>query len=350
MELMNFLVSNGYEITVISTGPKEDIDTLEKKGFKSHDVGSVVLNPIKAFLFLLNLIRKIKSIRPIAILSFTIRPNIFGSLVARFLGVPIMSNVTGTGPLTEDQSMLYRIIRLLYRFAFQKNNTVFFQNEDDMAYFLQKKFVREAQAKLLPGSGVDTERYRPREKQSANFSFLMISRLIRDKGVIEYIEAAKHLKANYPEIEFKLLGPFWTQSIGKNTIKKGEVESWVSSGIINYLGYSLDIRPVIQEANCVVLPSYREGCSNVLMQSASMSKPLITADVTGCSNLVDHESTGLICKPRNVDDLVEKMRSMYLLSESERLEMGRKGREKMIGEYQKGIVLAAYKTELDSIE
>lgn len=349
MELMNFLESNGYEVIVLSTGPEEDMKTLADRGFQSHDIGSVVLNPIKAVLFISNLIHKIKYLNPVAIISFTIRPNIFGSLVARFLGIPIISNVTGTGPLTEDKSWLYKLIRLMYKFAFKKNKTVFFQNDEDMLYFLQNKFVSINQAKLLPGSGVDTEYYYPREKQSTNFSFLMISRLIRDKGVMEYVEAARHLKRKCPEIEFKLLGPFWTQSVGKNTIKKREVEAWVSNGLINYLGYSLDIRPVIQEANCVVLPSYREGCSNVLMQSASMSKPLITADVTGCHNLVEHGNTGLICQVRNADDLAEKMLKMYQLSEFEQLEMGRKGREKMILEYQKRIVLEAYRRELDSI-
>lgn len=349
MELMNFLESKGYEVIVLSTGPEEDVKTLADRGFQSHDIGSVVLNPIKAVLFIIHLIHKIKFLNPAAIISFTIRPNIFGSLVARFLGIPIISNVTGTGPLTVDNSMLYRVIRLIYKFAFLKNKTVFFQNDEDMKYFLQNAYVNANQAKLLPGSGVDTAYYVPREKKSTNFSFLMISRLIRDKGVMEYIEAAKLVKLKYPEIEFKLLGPFWTQSVGKNTIKKREVEAWVSSGLITYLGYSLDIRPVIQEANCIVLPSYREGCSNVLMQSASMSKPLITADVTGCHNLVEHEHTGLICQVKNADDLAEKMLKMYQLTESQQLEMGRKGREKMIREYQKQIVLDAYASELDSI-
>jgi glycosyltransferase involved in cell wall biosynthesis len=238
--------------------------------------------------------------------------------------------VTGTGPLTVDDSLLYKAIRGVYKFAFQKNKIVFFQNAEDMEYFLQNAFVTAEQARLLPGSGVDTDHYTPREKQSRGFSFLMISRLIRDKGVMEYIAAAKILKAKHPEIEFKLLGPFWTQSVGKNTIKKREMEEWVSSGIIHYLGYSLDIRPVIQEANCIVLP-------------------LIAADVTGCHNLVEHEQTGLICRVKNAEDLAEKMERMYRLSESEQKEMGRKGREKMIREYQKRIVLDAYKMELDAI-
>lgn len=349
MELMNFLKSNGYEIIVISTGPREDVENLSKRGFESIDVGSVVLNPFKAFLFFIRLIHKIKLISPQAILSFTIRPNIFGSIVARFLKIPILSNVTGTGPLTEDNSMLYRIIRQLYKFAFLKNKTVFFQNEEDMHYFLQNNFASESQSILLPGSGVDIERYSPRHKTSEGFSFLMISRLIKDKGVIEYVEAAKLLKISHPEIEFKLLGPFWTQSIGKNTIKKEEVENWVGSGIINYLGYSLDIRPVIQEANCIVLPSYREGCSNVLMQAASMAKPLITCDVTGCRNLVEDQMTGLIAEVRNATDLADKMLSMFKLSEEDRTEMGRRGREKMRNEYQKQRVLEAYLSELSSI-
>lgn len=349
MEILFFLRKNSYEVIILSTGPSEDFEKLSSFGFHCIDVGSVILNPIKALAFILALMRNIRKISPLAICSFTIRPNIFGSIVARVLRIPIISNVTGTGPLTESNSVVYKIIRLLYKFAFSKNKTVFFQNEDDMHFFLQNSYVSSSQAKLLPGSGVDTDHYAPREKTESNFSFLLISRLIRDKGVMEFVHAAKVVKKNHPEIDFKILGPFWTQSISKNTLTMGDLDPYIQNNIVNYLGYTLDVRPHIAEADCIVLPSYREGCANVLMQAASMSKPLIATDVTGCRNLINDQDSGYICKVKSTGDLAEKLIKMYSISAEKRKNMGKNGREKMIKEYQKKIVFEAYLNEIKSI-
>lgn len=349
MEVMRYLQEKGYEIYVLSTGPLEDQEKLKESGYVVVDVGSVVMNPLKALGFFYNLMMSIRDIHPRAIISFTIRPNIFGSIAARILGIPIISNVTGTGPLTTDSGILYSVIRQLYRFAFRKNKTVFFQNQDDRDYFIAKKFVNTSQAKLLPGSGVDTSYYLPQAKESKVFSFLMISRLIRDKGVVEYIQAARMVKSQFPEIRCQLLGPFWTQSVGKNTIAKEEVDQWVEEGVIDYLGYTLDVRPYIANADVIVLPSYREGCANVLMQGASMARPLIATNVTGCRNLVEDRITGDLCQVRNAQDLADKMIAMYRRTSVEREIMGQKGREKMIREYQKSIVLEAYLNEIENI-
>jgi glycosyltransferase involved in cell wall biosynthesis len=175
----------------------------------------------------------------------------------------------------------------------------------------------------------------------------MISRLIKDKGVQDYAYAAELVKMSYPEVKFQLLGPYWKQSTTKNTITEAEVSQWVSQGTLDYLGYTLDVRPFIANADCAVLPSYREGCANVLMQGASMAKPLIATDVTGCRNLVEDGITGYLCEVRNPESLAEKMIQLYNLAEQKRLEMGNMGREKMIKEYQKKIVLNAYEGEVN---
>lgn len=342
MEILRHFRDKGYEIYVLSKAEKNDIEVLEKEGFHCRPVGTVVLNPIKALLFFLKLTMEIKRIQPTMIFSFTIRPNLFGSIVARLLGLPIVSNVTGTGPLTTDRSMVYRLIRLAYKFAFLKNQHVFFQNEDDYEFFLKSKYVSKDQAKLLPGSGVDTDYYTPRLKTQKEFSFLMVSRLIVDKGVRDYVEAARIVKSTYPEVQFCLLGPYWQQSTSKNTITEAEVKAWEEEGLINYLGYTLDVRPYMADADCIVLPSYREGCANVLMQGASMAKPLIATDVTGCRNLINDGESGYLCEVLNPVSLSEKMIQLYTLDEKNRTEMGLKGREKMIKEYQKKIVLETY--------
>lgn len=345
MEILRHFKSKGYEIYVLSKAEKNDIDILEKEGFHCRPVGTVVLNPIKACQFFFKLIQEIKQIQPDIIFSFTIRPNIFGSLAARFLSIPIVSNVTGTGPLTTDGGFVYSMIRLAYKFAFLKNQCVFFQNQDDYEFFLKNKYVRKDQAKLLPGSGVDTDYYSPRPKTQSGFSFLMVSRLIVDKGVRDYVDAARIVKSRYPEVQFSLLGPFWQQSTSKNTITEAEVKTWEEEGLITYLGYTLDVRPFMAEANAIVLPSYREGCANVLMQGASMAMSLIATDVTGCRNLIEDGNTGYLCEVRNPESLAEKMIQLYNLAQEKRNEMGIKGREKMVKEYQKKVVLEAYYNE-----
>ena len=345
MEILRHFKDKGYEIYVLSKAEKNNIEILEKQGFHCRPVGTVVLNPIIACQFFFKLIQQIKQIQPDIIFSFTIRPNIFGSLAALFLSIPIVSNVTGTGPLTTDTGLVYRLIRLAYKFAFSKNQRVFFQNQDDYEFFLKNKYINKNQAKLLPGSGVDTDYYLPRPKTQKGFSFLMVSRLIVDKGVRDYIEAAQIVKSKYPEVQFCLLGPYWQQSISKNTITEAEVKTWEEEGIINYLGYTLDVRPYMANVDAIVLPSYREGCANVLMQGASMAKPLIATDVTGCRNLIENGITGYLCEVRNPVSLAEKMILLYNLAEDKRLEMGLKGREKMIKEYQKRLVLKAYEEE-----
>lgn len=349
MEILQYFKAKGYTIYVLSTGPKEDLNRLNELGYNAIDVGTVVVNPFKALNYLISLVREIKKINPQIIFSFTIRPNIFGSIVARYLGKKIVSNVTGTGPLIVDNSMLYKTIRLIYKFAFTANQCVFFQNKDDYDYFLTNKYVKDSQAKLLPGSGVDTNYYLPIEKKSdLPFSFLMISRLIKDKGVVEFIEAARIVKKKYPEVKFQILGPFWTQSIGKNTITKQEMGEWIAEGIVEYLGVTNDVRPYIADSNCIVLPSYREGCANVLMQGASMERPLIASDVTGCNNLIEDEVTGYVFLLRNVEKLVNSLLRMIELPNDEREKMGKLGRQKMMSEYQKSIVLEAYEKEAHS--
>lgn len=254
MEILRHFKALGHEVYVLSKSEKNEVELIESEGFHCRPVGSVVYQPWKAVFYLYHLVSEIKNIQPDIIFSFTIRPNLFGSLAARFLHIPIVCNVTGTGPLTTDTGPVYTLIRWAHKHAFRKNQRVFFQNSDDYDYFLKNNFVAETQAKLLPGSGVDTEFYSPRPKNTTAFTFLMISRLVIDKGVRDYIEAAKIVRSHYPEVCFQLLGPFWQQSLAKNTISKEEVEYWTSQSWVQYLGYTLDVRPYIAEVDCIVLP------------------------------------------------------------------------------------------------
>ena len=351
MEIIQYLQSKSLEVYVLSSGDVNDKQELESYQVKVYDIGKLVSNPFSLIGFLYRIYKFLNEINPIIVYTFTIRPNIFGSLVAGWMKIPTVSNITGIGPLFENQSFIYRVARGFYQFAMKKNQRIFFQNQMDMNLFLSHNYCLPQQAILLPGSGVDIKKFAPRkeENKSDKFVFLMISRLIKDKGVMEYIEAARIIKLKYPEVQFHLLGPFWTQNLKSNTISESDVAKWVNEGVINYLGYTYDVRPYIDASDCIVLPSYREGNANVLMQGASMEKPLLTSNVVGCNNLVIEGETGFLFEVKNVDDIVTKMEKMIQLSTTEREEMGKKGRIFMQKNYNKSIVLKAYETEYKKV-
>lgn len=349
MEIIQHLQSKSLDIYVLSTGSEEDKKELESYQVKVFDIGKLVSNPLSLVGFLYRIYAFLKEIKPAIIYTFTIRPNIFGSLVAGWMKIPTVSNITGIGPLFENQSFVYRVARGFYHFAMKKNQRIFFQNQMDMDLFLNHNYCLPQQAKLLPGSGVDVDKFAPiaDEKSSETFVFLMISRLIKDKGVLEYVEAARKVKEKYPIVQFQLLGPFWTQNLKSNTISEADVHQWEQEGLLSYLGYTYDVRPFIAASDCIVLPSYREGNANVLMQGASMEKPLLATDVVGCNNLVVDGETGFLFEVKNADDLAHKMEKMLLLSPSNRQEMGKKGRTFMKTHYNKTVVLEAYEAELN---
>ena len=274
-----------------------------------------------------------------------------GNLVTRTLKIPTITNITGIGPLFQSNHFTYKAARSLYKHALKKTAHVFFQNQDDMSLFLNKNFVSKTKAQRIPGSGVDHEYYKPIEAKNSDkaFRFLFIGRLVKDKGIIEYVEAAKKIKILFPEIEFQVLGPLWTQNLKKNTVTQVEIDEWQKQKIIHYLGAKDDVRPYIAEATCIVLPSYREGMSNILLEAASMQKPCITCDTTGCNDIVEDNVTGYLCKVKDADSLADKMKQMYELHPGKRKEMGIKARQKIIKEFDKQIVIDAYLDVINKI-
>jgi glycosyltransferase involved in cell wall biosynthesis len=174
------------------------------------------------------------------------------------------------------------------------------------------------------------------------FSFLFIGRLVKDKGILEYVEAARLLKKQLPGVVCKVLGPLWTQNLKGNTVTQQELDSWIGEGVIEYLGETADVRPYIAAADSVVLPSYREGTSNILLEASSMERPCITCNTTGCREIVADGETGFLCKVADASDLADKMAAMANLTGAVRQSMGKKAREKVTREYNKQIVVDAY--------
>ena len=350
-KLSKTLVENGYDVTILTTGTAEDLEQARQKGFKVIDVKGSTQNPLDIFTYMRNIKKALKFTRADVCLTFTIRPAIWGNVVTRRLNIPTITNITGIGPLFARNNIAYRAARTLYKFVLQKTYKIFFQNYDDMDIFLEKNFVKPERAERIPGSGIDHEYYMPlqRREKDDRFIFLFISRLVKDKGILEYVEAAGKLKKELPAAEFRVLGPVWLQNLKDNTVTENEIQQWVKDGIITYLGDAKDVRPHIAAADCIVLPSYREGTSNVLLEASSMERPCITCNTTGCKEIVADGVTGFLCNVQDAVDLAEKMKKMYGLTDEQRIEMGVKSRQKVIKEFDKQIVIDAYLKAIEKI-
>jgi glycosyltransferase involved in cell wall biosynthesis len=342
--LMLRLIREGCEVYIL-THTNSFVPQVEKMGLKVVNVGSGNLNPIKVLQYIYNLRRVLKKIKPDVCLTFSIRPAIWGNIITRELKIPTITNITGIGPLFISKSPVYRTARSMYKNALNKTKKVFFQNYDDMNLFLERKFVKISVAERIPGSGIDYNKFEPiilKEKDPDTFIFLFIGRLIKDKGIFEYINAARSVRKKFPNTVFNVIGPFWTQNLKKNTITQSQLQNWIDEGVIDYLGEKKDVRKFIAEADCIVLPSYREGTSNTLLEAASMGKPSIATNTTGCKEIVSDGVTGFLCRVKDEHDLALKMEQMILLPAEERIEMGKNARIKIIKEYDKQIVIDAY--------
>jgi glycosyltransferase involved in cell wall biosynthesis len=349
--LMQFLLKEGYEVTIL-THTNSFVSQVEKTGLKVINIGSGNVNPVKVLKYIFNLYRALKRIEPDVCLTFSIRPAIWGNYITRYLKIPTVTNITGVGPLFTSKNLAYRIARSIYRPALSKTKKVFFQNFDDMDLFIENNFVRKEIAERIPGSGVDYLKFSPIDSNGRahdHFIFLFIGRLIKDKGIFEFVEAARIIRKKYSNVLFNVVGPFWSQNLKSNTITQSDLQNWIIEGIIDYQGEKKDVRKFIADADCVMLPSFREGTSNILLEGASMERPIITTNTTGCKEIVDDEITGFLCNVKDSIDLARQMEKMILLSGEERTIMGKKARQKIIKEFDKKIVLDAYQKAIQNI-
>jgi glycosyltransferase involved in cell wall biosynthesis len=282
------------------------------------------------------------------ILNFTIKPNIYGSMVAKLLNIDSVNNITGLGTVFIRKTIVTTIVRMLYKLSLASSTHVFFQNPDDRDYFLYKKLVPNNKASLVPGSGVDVDKFKPVNiDNDGTFRFLLVARVIRDKGIFEYINAAAILKKKYSNIEFGLLGEL--DPINQTAIPKEKILGFHNDGVINYLGKTDNVREQLTKTDCVVLPSYREGSPRSLMEASSMAIPIITTDVVGCRQVINDGITGLLCQVRSSSDLALKMEEMFKMTENDRNKMGKLGRNKMLKEFDELIVIDQYMRTIDGI-
>ncbi|WP_066834879.1 glycosyltransferase family 4 protein [Rufibacter ruber] len=343
LSLVKALLKAGHEVVAIA--PEDAYSAkLVAEGcrFVHLPMESKGTNPLKDLLLIQNFYKAYKQVKPDVILQYTIKPNIYGSIAAKLAGIPTINNVSGLGTVFIVENLVSKIAMALYKFSFQFPAKVFFQNNDDKELFLGRKLVRESVTEVIPGSGIDTTRFQPAPqfKRQDPFVFLMVSRALYEKGLVEYVEASKILKAKYPAVRVQLLGGIDEE--GNIGIKRTVVEQWAQEGWLEYLGTSDNVAGVMHQADCVVLPSYREGTPRTLLEAAALGKPIVTTNVPGCKETVVDGYNGYLCEVRNGADLAANMEKVLNLSEQELQTLGQNSRRLALEKFDEKYVIDRY--------
>jgi glycosyltransferase involved in cell wall biosynthesis len=344
--LIRALARAGYRPIVVApheTGAEARMTALGVERF-ALPVDRSGLNPLTDLRLLLAYRRLLRRLRPAAFLGFTIKPNIYGCLAAGSLGIPAIPNVSGLGTAFIRQGPLQWLVTRLSRFAFRKAAVVLFQNGDDCRLFVDRGIVRPGKARVIPGSGIDLDRFAPVPQPTGPMIFLLVSRLLGDKGIREYVEAARMLRERLPDARFQLLGPI--DEGNRTAIRRDELDRWIGDGVVEYVGSTDDVRPRIASASAIVLPSYREGLPRSLLEGAAMARPLIATDVPGCREVVENGVNGFLCAAREARSLAEAMAKLAELPVTQRQAMGAASRRKVQERFSEAVVIRAYLDEL----
>lgn len=344
-EVMKALVDKGYKVAI---SIPEDSDKAEF----FREIGCEIIltefnrrgtNPIADLKLLLTYRKMLIQKKPTAVLTYTIKPNIYGGIAARLCRVPQLANITGLGDAVENGGLLQNLTTWLYKFGVSRAYRIFFQNESNRNYCISKKIVGEDSI-LLPGSGVNLQHhvYQEYPANDGKIRFLFIGRLLRDKGAEEYLETAKVIRRKYPETEFQIIG-----SIEGDYQQM--VDELVNAGIIRFLGRQFDVRPYIGTVECTIMPSYHEGMSNVNLESAANGRPVITTDVPGCRDTVDDGETGIIVKAKDSQSLINGVERFLSFSYEKKRQLGINARKKVEREFDRQIVVDAYLNAIEKL-
>lgn len=344
-EVMKAIIDAGNSLYI--SEPDND-----KKSKYFEDIGCKIIktnfnrrskNPFHDLKLLIKYIQIIHQVKPQVVLTYTIKPNIFGGIACRMTRTPQIANITGLGDAIENKGWLQTLTIHLYRVGLAKTSRIFFQNLHNKV-FCVKAGIASKESIVLPGSGVNLEyhKYQPYPKDNG-IKFLFIARLLKDKGIEEYLEMAITIKKKYPKTEFQILG--YCEENYQN-----QIEKLTKEGIIQYFGLAPDVRPFLTNVHCTILPSYHEGMSNVNLESAANGRPVITTNVPGCMETVEDNITGYLIKPRDTDDLIQKVEKFINLPYEKKKEMGMSARKKVEQEFDRKIIVDAYLSEIDRVK
>lgn len=342
-KLMKRMLTYGHEIVVIVPND-EYIHKLTELDFKVEIVNlkAKSLNPLADLRLLIQYYKLLAKLKPDICFFYTIKPNIYASIAASLLKIPHIAITTGLGYTFLSVNMIAKFVKLLYKVAFLKTNEVWFLNKDDMDIFRKANIVSESKTRLLLGEGLDMDRYSEKElcPLPVNISFLLISRMLYDKGVEVFVKAAESLKEKYPNVTFKLLGMRGVKN--PSAIPDEIMDKWIDEKNVIYLGETRDVIPFINDCTCVVLPSYREGIPFVLLEGASLQRPIITTNVVGCKEVINDGYNGFICEQKDVDSLALAMEKVINAPIEELIMMWENGRDLVQRKYSLDIVFKQY--------
>ena len=360
LELIQAILAAGYPMLIsCPDGPKFEI--MEEIGLKKDESflyddppidrrGTNVVNDAKLMLHYWKLFKRH---RPAVILTYTAKPNVYASLVAHMLRIPVINNVTGLGSVLKESGLKQKFIMWLFKMSYRGSSCIMFQNSTNMQLAKDMGWVK-GDSKLIPGSGVALERYPVQEYPDGGNGvegepvvFNYIGRILRDKGVDDYIEAAKRIKEKYPNTEFNMLGFIEPTE----SHYEAELEELGKQRIVFYRGSQKDVRPWIKRAHAIIHPStYGEGMSNVLLENASSGRVIITTDNPGCRETVNDGQSGYIYPGGDVDQLIQKIETVVRdVPNEDRKKMGLEGRKKVEREFSREVVIDAYLKKLEEI-
>jgi glycosyltransferase involved in cell wall biosynthesis len=348
--LIEKLTEKGFAIIVLAprdpyTAKFESLPGLtyiELKHFKGKSI-----SPLRDTLLYKELLHHYRTIRPDLIFHYTIKANLFGTRAAARAAIPSVSVITGLGYAFAGNGWLQSIAKFLFKKELRNSTEVWFLNEDDRHIFISQQLVLPEKTFLLPGEGVDTSTFHPAPyTPKKEVTFLLIGRIIRHKGIYEFIQAARILKQQDLAIRCQLLGFF--DDNNPVAIPRNEIQEWTKTGLLTYLGHTDNVAPFIEQADCIILPSYREGLPLSLLEGASMCKALIATDTPGCRALVDEAVNGYLCREKDAADLAEKMAVYYHLPAEAKTKMGLAGREKVLSAFTQEKVAAIYLQKINS--
>lgn len=342
--VLSRLLEEGYQLTIIA--PFDEFsEKLREMGCNVIDLqmSAKGTNPLQDVKLIYTLYQLYQKIQPNFIIHYTIKPNIYGSLAAKLAGIPSLAITTGLGYTFVNDNLVAKVAHGLYKLAFRFPEEVWFLNEDDRHVFLHKKLIESNKAILLHGEGVDITHFSPQSISinDGKVRFLLIARMLWDKGIGDYVEAARILRQKYPQAIFQLLGSCGVAN--PSVIAREQIVEWESEGLVEYLGTTKDVRPIIANADCVVLPSfYREGVPRTLMEAAAMAKPLITTDNVGCRDVVLPGISGFLCPIKDATSLAACFEKFIVMEPARRASMGIAGRELMEKKFDERLVIEKY--------
>lgn len=340
-ELILQLLQEGFAVHV-SLPDEEKVPELAKEGCKVYHtpLDRRGINPIKDIILMRAYHKLLTMIKPDVVLTYTIKPNIYGALCCRLHRVPYIVNITGLGSVFENGGMVQKLVVFLYRLSLKKATCVFFQNQKNREVFEQFR-IHGKKARIVQGSGVNLDKHCFEEYPSKEkpVTFLYVGRIMREKGMDELFYAAKKLKQDYPDVVFELVG-YYEEDYKELT------EQYEKEGIVHLVGYQSIIHPYYKNAWAVLMPSYHEGMSNVILEASATGRPVLASNIPGCQEGFDDGVTGFGFSARDKEALLVTLRKFLMLPYEEKVQMGRNARSKMEQKFDRQQVVSAYMEEI----